>query len=817
MRGPAGSRGEESAREHMRSSHRSTRSPRAAVVRSPQPSWGDAVVSASLAAHRVAEASRHAAAKDEEAAAAAEAAGSASREEALASIEASRLRSEARTAAAEAAAAEEEALHAARAADQARIALLPGSPTANRGVGKAMETWDLHVAVHCVKPTGKPQPANVTLDELIARARAAEADANHALEDREAALIAAQQQVVQLKHEAHLAREVHGAASSKLRMLLERQAELDNANSHSTKWPRQPHTPATTRDAWLSVLRPLEGVLRSLHASGFIEHACIGFVRSDSSTWRKFWTQRSTPRNALQTDADGSSVTRLVHSIECVAPARECHCAYCAMRCNDVDRSGAHETLGENGVYVEGNVRARPTDDVHGDALDIIDRWPATGSGEGGDSEDTGAHTVGTRVSGVVRVRAESHEVAMEFLRARMVKALYKAKHRRDGYRLFDVTWPIHGKTAQPRPMHGVNLPRSPTPLHRPLPLSTLPLACRVRPNLRHRSADGPRPAARRLSQPAGATCSHACAFSALPPPTCAGNPHSAILLDVQSRLLRTSGSSFSYVAGRSQSDQSLPWIGIGRHERDFEADRLALRSSLRPSLSPHTIPLHASSPRPSSPRTSSPRPSSPRPSSPRPSSPRPSSPRSVPPRSSSPSARHSPRAMTPPPPRSISPRGAMPTAPRSPAPHPSLLRHSFPHGTSSGGGTAVSMDVSLAQAMQSRGLDSTRTLPTGVAWSDASDAKEWPTPSAAAIASAAHAPSSAAEDYLVRSGASARTAVEALRAAAELDEVLDQRRRGVRAEGSNRSSRAKSPRHALSPLQLRAVDLDASVQHWDA
>ena len=53
-------------------------------------------------------------------------------------------------------------------------------------------------------------------------------------------------------------------------------------------------------------------------------------------------------------------------------------------------------------------------------------------------------------------------------------------------------------------------------------------------------------------------------------------NPHAALLLEVQTRLLRTSGSSFSYVSGRSQSgDNALPWIGVGRDEADCECHEI--------------------------------------------------------------------------------------------------------------------------------------------------------------------------------------------------------------------------------------------------
>jgi len=66
-------------------------------------------------------------------------------------------------------------------------------------------------------------------------------------------------------------------------------------------------------------------------------------------------------------------------------------------------------------------------------------------------------------------------------------------------------------------------------------------------------------------------------------------NPHASLLLDVHTRLLRTSGSSFSYMSGRTQLDTSLPWIGIGREERAFEEDRKLFAKTVRP-LSPRPL-----------------------------------------------------------------------------------------------------------------------------------------------------------------------------------------------------------------------------------
>ena len=64
-------------------------------------------------------------------------------------------------------------------------------------------------------------------------------------------------------------------------------------------------------------------------------------------------------------------------------------------------------------------------------------------------------------------------------------------------------------------------------------------------------------------------------------------------------RMLRSTGTSFSYVSGRSQSDDGLPWFGLGREYRDFEEDKQALSMSLRRTSlsSPRSRVVRASSP----------------------------------------------------------------------------------------------------------------------------------------------------------------------------------------------------------------------------
>ena len=60
-------------------------------------------------------------------------------------------------------------------------------------------------------------------------------------------------------------------------------------------------------------------------------------------------------------------------------------------------------------------------------------------------------------------------------------------------------------------------------------------------------------------------------------------NPHSALLLDVHARLLRTNGSSFAYLSARAQFDEELPWISVGRPVGNLATDLQEFGATLRP------------------------------------------------------------------------------------------------------------------------------------------------------------------------------------------------------------------------------------------
>ena len=67
--------------------------------------------------------------------------------------------------------------------------------------------------------------------------------------------------------------------------------------------------------AWMRVLPPLRAKLMRLHEDEMVECAVLGYVKSEASDWRRFWTRR----------AGGGC-----HQV-CVAP-RRCDCALCATR-----------------------------------------------------------------------------------------------------------------------------------------------------------------------------------------------------------------------------------------------------------------------------------------------------------------------------------------------------------------------------------------------------------------------------------------------------------------------------------------------------
>lgn len=131
---------------------------------------------------------------------------------------------------------------------------------------------------------------------------------------------------------------------------------------------------------------------------------------------------------------------------------------------------------------------------------------------------------------------------------------------------------PPSPQPPSPRPTS----PRPPSPTRSPSSGS-------IRSPSPSRGASSPRWSSPRGSSPCSPSPSGALGQAASHERPAKTNPHSALLLDVHTRLLRTSGSSFAYLSGRAQLDDGLPWIGIGRPARECETDRQDVGLTLRP------------------------------------------------------------------------------------------------------------------------------------------------------------------------------------------------------------------------------------------
>lgn len=526
---------------------------------------------------------------------------SAANEEALAELrraeaKARATKDEARTLAAAAANARMEAYRLDKVALAARRdadAKPLGSPTAAAGsrMSKGFSgVWDVHVAVHCVKPTGKSQREVRQMQKAVTDAKD---DADAVVmqwQDTSKALAHARAEVKRLERDEARFREAKENALANLQVLIEQQ----RAEAHKLRAPLfYPHTPHTMRAAWSQVLKPIERRLTSLHNRGVVDFGVAGFVHSDAESWRRFWRPVR--------DARGK------HAVACIAPHGECACALCASRVADTKRAGARASSGEGGAFVS----SLPPDDEERAVLTsstLTSGLAACGTASGtaayGMASGTADATagggppdfrVGTRVSGVVRVRADSAGAALDFICDQLVSALHQARgppdipeserSRRDG--LYDVTWSSGGKYfhSASAAVSGPGSPRgSLSPARSPPPRSPRRSLSPASPRRAscsspRRSPTGRSPSPSRYQHGDSA---HAQTTQREGRPY-KGNPHAALLLDVQTRLLRTTGSSFSYVSGRSQSDDTLPWIGVGRQKQDFEADRDDFAAQFRP------------------------------------------------------------------------------------------------------------------------------------------------------------------------------------------------------------------------------------------
>ena len=431
------------------------------------------------------------------------------------------------------------------------------APTGGHRVPRGL--WDVHVAVHCATPTGNVQPPTVEDAEL------------ELVESTVLRACTASKDVERLRRQVHECKEEWKRLTAALERAEKAEAEAQAEELTVREWKvkasterrSKKHDKSSTFEAWTNTLRPLEAKLHQLHERGDIECAVMGFVRSDAEAWRRFWMRR---QDGWQ-DWTQSGVTRLA----CRAP-KECGCALCANRAGGLRRSGARESMGKDGAFVS-------------------------------------ADGIGTRLSGVVRVRALSPGAAMDALTLELVSSLHEAhgpvlstkgkdvSDRPDlvlQHRLYDVTW---SGTSNAASLDGA-LPYGPHVHDRTVwsPLPESPERRRMREDSRHQANAElgmfkPFSPELHLSHRMAGAGTH----PALSPPQptapggckpCLTNPHSALVLDLQLRLMRTTGTTFSYLSGRAQEDTSMPWFGVGREVGGFEADKRRVGVSYRPERS---------------------------------------------------------------------------------------------------------------------------------------------------------------------------------------------------------------------------------------
>ena len=287
---------------------------------------------------------------------------------------------------------------------------LPGEPTSAYGADR--DLWDIHVAVHCLKPTGKLQPpvedeleAELDASGRVERLAQALTDAHRQLEEAQRGMRHGEAMLVQRARELIRAEDEHRSALKEEDQLRERSVEW-------AKWkPRAAHNASTMHGAWATVLRPLEDRLKALLDHKLVECGVLGYVRSDGeNSWRRFWTQakggasvavggssdKHTTSIASSMEMTGSSLfvgsPRMFSRQECMAPLHECHCSLCAARAGMSYRMGTNASQGTGAMYIHNGV--------------------------------------GTRVSGVVRIRAPRPDEAIELLRDELVQSLHAARPR---------------------------------------------------------------------------------------------------------------------------------------------------------------------------------------------------------------------------------------------------------------------------------------------------------------------------------------------------------------------------------------------------
>ena len=331
------------------------------------------------------------------------------------------------------------------------LARSPGKSTSaellQRGASSSGETmWDVHVAVLCVRPTGKACPhysaVDATLRQGVVEARTKEAQCKETLHAAEAEYDRAEAECRRRKHSRDLAATLHEKSKERVD---EMEAQLDREKRRCVDGGlmSRPHTPEAMKQAWLGVLTPLHKRLQDLRWRSFVEHAVLGFNGNEGGAWNRFFVRGEKSRDG-RTYAPASPRGRLPSPRSSLSTA-----ANALAREEDLnppwDASPAPRTPTRStpqSAWPQSPWSHTPDGFVQSDAAASIlpqgTTPPTAAVGPGsGHSSPRGPRqarlpaaeepTVGTRVSGVVRVRAPSSQSAQARLCEELSRALAAA------------------------------------------------------------------------------------------------------------------------------------------------------------------------------------------------------------------------------------------------------------------------------------------------------------------------------------------------------------------------------------------------------
>ena len=204
-----------------------------------------------------------------------------------------------------------------------------------RGVSVG-STWDVHVAVHCVKPTGKSAgkveyDVNVMLEQNAAAISAQETSIGARKRELKAAVAfreRLQQQLREAEEAEEMARTAVSDAETRVQQLVGEQAKLVSGEWHE-EWQDEQRSKAhgseAVHDAWLAALGYVRERLEALHERGVVEHAVLGYVRSDVDVWQRVRQHARNSHKRVPSASATASSSVHVRSAPSSSPLRPQH------------------------------------------------------------------------------------------------------------------------------------------------------------------------------------------------------------------------------------------------------------------------------------------------------------------------------------------------------------------------------------------------------------------------------------------------------------------------------------------------------------